>query len=414
LANNILLISYYYPPINHIASNRMFSFSKYMDQYNIWVITVASQNTIQNLNHVKVYRCQDSKKLTPTFYSNEGKFIHIMKVAYNIFISNAVVDLHKEWTHNAIELCKNLLIKTQFDLMISSSGPLASHLVALDIKKRHPEIKWIADMRDELLTSKYLPHRQRIHNPRVKVLEKRIINKADAITAVSNPILMQIKDYSNNPNTVFREIRNGYDFEFKIDYKPPKRDFINIVYAGGLSGGRDPYVFLKACEELVEKHNLPIKVKFIGPNKEINIPAGIIEHVEVIDSVPHVQAIQAMNEADVLLLIIALNGRTGGYSGKLFEYMASLRPIIALVPPHDVAAELIRESKTGYVLNNPNDIKEIKEVLLMIYEKWKVNNLHNKFYPDLDIIAKHHRKEQAKLVHQLISYLTNSEGGSAK
>jgi hypothetical protein len=97
------------------------------------------------------------------------------------------------------------------------------------------------------------------------------------------------------------------------------------------------------------------------------------------------------------------NARKGFYTGKLFEYMASLRPILALVDKDDIAAQLIRESMTGYIADSEN-IGEIKAALLQAYNDWRE---HGEFEPNIEIIKKHHRREQAKRLQGLIMEFVN-------
>jgi len=110
-----------------------------------------------------------------------------------------------------------------------------------------------------------------------------------------------------------------------------------------------------------------------------------------------------MRESDALLLVHPANGRKGIFTGKLFEYLATLKPIIALVDEEDVAAELICEANAGYVCDNAN-IQKIETVLEEAYQEWsqKRKRAFNK-----DVILKHHRKEQALRLEKLIDELVD-------
>jgi len=110
-----------------------------------------------------------------------------------------------------------------------------------------------------------------------------------------------------------------------------------------------------------------------------------------------------MRKSDALLLIHPANGRKGIFTGKLFEYLATLKPIIALVDEEDVAAELIREANAGYICDNAN-IQKIEMILEEAYAEWaqKRKRVFNK-----DVILKHHRKEQVKRLENFIEELTS-------
>jgi glycosyltransferase involved in cell wall biosynthesis len=125
--------------------------------------------------------------------------------------------------------------------------------------------------------------------------------------------------------------------------------------------------------------------------------------VEVIPSVAHEKAIEIMKQSDALLLIHPKNGRKGIFTGKLFEYLATLTPIIALVNEEDVAAKLIKDANAGYVTDNAN-IEKIEEILIQAYDEWE-NKIPREF--NKEIIKKHHRKEQAKRLEKCIEELIN-------
>ena len=65
---------------------------------------------------------------------------------------------------------------------------------------------------------------------------------------------------------------------------------------------------------------------------------------------PEALALQRDSEA-LLLLIPEADGRGRGVlSGKVFEYLAAERPILACVPPDGEAAALLRETDAGVVV----------------------------------------------------------------
>jgi hypothetical protein len=61
-------------------------------------------------------------------------------------------------------------------------------------------------------------------------------------------------------------------------------------------------------------------------------------------------------------------------SGKVFEYLAAERPILAVVPPDGAAAALIRETGTGVVVA-PEDVAGIREALQGLHARWRAGDL---------------------------------------
>ena len=85
-------------------------------------------------------------------------------------------------------------------------------------------------------------------------------------------------------------------------------------------------------------------------------------------------ALQRDSEA-LLLLIPEADGRGRGVlSGKVFEYLAVGRPILAAVPPDGAAADLIRQTGAG-VVAPPDDADAIREALGGLHARWREDGL---------------------------------------
>jgi glycosyltransferase involved in cell wall biosynthesis len=160
-------------------------------------------------------------------------------------------------------------------------------------------------------------------------------------------------------------------------------DKFNIVYAGTFTRNHCPQNFLKALLSLInedQSYEEKIRVSFIG-NVATPKVLDLVEQkamkkmVTLTPYLPHDELITYLHKADVLLLLI---GQTPGadvvYTGKLFEYIAIGKPILAIVPPEGAAAQLIRKTRTGFVVNSSN-IEEIKKMIEALYEKWKADKL---------------------------------------
>ncbi len=96
--------------------------------------------------------------------------------------------------------------------------------------------------------------------------------------------------------------------------------------------------------------------------------------------------------SDLILLVIGKGkGSKNFYTGKIFEYIRSDRPILAIVPSDGVAAQVIRETKTGTVVD-PEDIEGVAGSLVKYYGQWKQGNLDHS--PHWDNVRKYSRKSQ--------------------
>ena len=142
---------------------------------------------------------------------------------------------------------------------------------------------------------------------------------------------------------------------------------------------------------------LPI-VNFLGVSGGIIIPKSLKEVVNCFERVEYEQIIPKLKTSDALLLIQPGNGFKGLFSGKIFDYLGAMRPIIAAIDKADVAAKLIKDCNAGFVAAFNNE-KEIADAILSAYNLWK-NNDNLKYNEEL--ILDHHRSKQVKKLNQLI------------
>jgi len=401
MKKNILIISIYYPPILSIASNRIESFAKYLDKakYNVFVHTISANNEYV-LEGVTVSRTQNNVFFKPLIFSKRtNKFIHYVKVIYNKFVNSFFEDEYRGWINESLKILPTFVKEKNINVILSTYAPVAPHIVALELKKKNPNIKWIVDMRDEMSMNLSLNNRAR---KKYQELERKIFQYGDALTSVSKPIIDDFISMCSNDKILFREIRNGYDFD--IGHLKQNNKLFTITYIGNFYGERNPVNFFKALENIIQQGTVKkVNVQLVGVKTHFKIPLILSTMVRILPSVSHNEAIKIMKQSDALLLIHPSNGRKGVFTGKLFEYLATLIPIVALVDEEDVAAKLIKQANAGYVSDNA-DIAKIEMILLEAYDEWK-NKMPRKF--NLEVIKKHHRHEQVKRLENLIEEIVN-------
>ncbi len=403
MKKNILIISIYYPPIQSIASNRIYSFAKYLDRdkYNIFVHTLDDRKSFHNdLKDVFVSRSTNNALFKPlTFSKRTNKIVHYSKVCYNIMVKRFTKNIYQSWINESFKLLKLRVKEENIDLILSSFSPDASHLLALKLKKEFPHLKWIADMRDEMSCSPYIDTVTKSHYEK---LEQQIFKYANALTSVSKPIVDEFQSICQEKNFLFAEIRNGYDFP--LEKKETMNDTLVLTYMGNFYGDINPNNFFKAMKLFMGKHSdAKVKVQLVGVKTHFKIPSLLRDMIEIIPSVDHESAVELMRQSDALLLVHPSNGRKGVFTGKLFEYLGVLKPIIALVDEEDVAAKLIRECNAGYVSDNSN-IGKIEANIALIYDEYiqKKERIFN-----VALIQKHHRKQQVQRLAVLIEEYLN-------
>jgi glycosyltransferase involved in cell wall biosynthesis len=259
----------------------------------------------------------------------------------------------------------------------------------------------VADFRDEWTQNPFIKYPTTFHLNLNKRLEKVVLQNADLIISVSEPLIQGFKRLVKRDVQSFQVITNGYDkSDFQIDHvtSANKDHRFTICYTGTFYELESLVSLFKAISELIKEGKISAsEIKYIHVGKKI--PFDYKFEDEVVESicwVDHKTAIQYMCNSDVLLLPGV--GRKGAYSGKIFEYMASARPILAVVPKDGVAAELILRTRTGIVVD-PGNIGQIKESIFVLYNQWKDGKISYK--PDYSEINKYNR-------HYLTQRLANS------
>jgi glycosyltransferase involved in cell wall biosynthesis len=285
-------------------------------------------------------------------------------------------DENVTWNLTAIPAAIRLVRSEGIDVVLTTSPPGSVHLIGA-AAKRATGVKWVADLRDSLLAH---PHR-RAESVFVRAKEKGhegvaklVARQADAIVAVSEAIAEETRGLG--PAGPVASIANGSDFDdFEgLEYRRGPR--FRITHAGSFFGKRDPRPFLTALKQV----DAEIAVRFLGDfraaDREFAEGLELGDRLELIPYAPRRVSLELQRDSDALLLLIPdANGRGKGVlSGKVFEYLAAERPILAVVPPDGAAAELIRETGAGVVVA-PDDVEGMTAALNELHRRWAAGQL---------------------------------------
>ncbi|MDO4300677.1 MAG: glycosyltransferase family 4 protein [Clostridia bacterium] len=329
------------------------------------------------------------------------------KILGKFIIPDTAYFWYKKTRKEALRIIKD----GQINLIYTTSAPYSDHLLGLYIKKKRPDIKWVADFRDEwtnnpyTLDNPYNPIRTRIE----KNMEHKVVASADMLIT-NTPVMRENFIRNNNiSGDNFVVIPNGYDkadFEGFDSSVKPHNDRFTMVYTGALYGRRKPDTFFKALKELKSEGKIDgnkFMVKLIGNYHKDKLQAqidsfGLTDSFEIVGYVPHNVCIEHQVGADVLVLIEGSGrGANAFYTGKIFEYMNTNRPVLAVLP-EGCAADLVKESKIGIVANT-DDISQIKANIKEYYDRWCNGTLD--FEPDRGVIEGFERKRLTEKLAQV-------------
>jgi len=401
---NILIISTYYPPTISIASNRILAISKYLSPqfFNITVLTYGKESNFKAPKNVKVIRINNKGLINRLTFENPRPYIiHKSKALYNKVLAAFLVDEWLNWRKAAFKYIKTNFLHDEFDFVISSYGPASAHLLTLQMRNAGYKFKWIADMRDQMSKNLTLQKRQR---ESFKKIEKNIFNEAIAISSATQLLNNNFFTLSQGKGLDCFEMKNGFDFE--IPKNVSYNEIFTISYVGTFYGLIKPDLFLKAITELLANGLIKdIKVRFVGVTIPVSIPDILKNKVMITSKIAHNKAINIMKSSDANLFIMS-HLHAGAVPGKVYEYLACLKPIIGVfdAAENQQLVQILNNSGLAF-LSEFNDYKILKENILKVYKNWIKKT---KYTYNLGYIQQFHRKEQVKIMEEYI--LKNAHG----
>jgi glycosyltransferase involved in cell wall biosynthesis len=298
-----------------------------------------------------------------------------------------------------LETASEITRNEQMHTVITTSPPHSTQLAGLKIKKKFPNITWIADLRDPWTDIFY--YDKMLHLPWARKkdahLEKKVLKNADHVITVGvylkNLFFEKVK-MENQDNAKFHALTNGYDpDDFKhqktVTYTNKKKFLIS--YVGTMNADYNLNSFIKALklidDVILQKTEMQI-VGSITENQKSQIEnvvdARFIQHVA------HHEAIAFMQSSDVLLLLIPhMKHNRGIVTGKIFEYIASGRPVLGIGPVDGDAAVILQKSGAGRMFDY-QDYAGIKQHL----SEFITGQV--RYAPSWEIIGEWSRKEQVE------------------
>jgi glycosyltransferase involved in cell wall biosynthesis len=310
----------------------------------------------------------------------------------------AYPDEEKNWKHIALKSAENILSQEKFDLVVSSSSPVTCHIIAKKIKEKY-KIPWVADLRD-LWTQNHsysYPFWRKIIE---KKLERKTLALADALVTVSLPLAEKLKKFHQKKEVYV--VSNGFfPEELNFPPKPLKNKFL-ITYAGAIySGKQDPKNIFIALKELISEGIISaddVEVRFYCgalPWLEKEIEDYNLEKIiRIYEKTGRSEINEKQRESQILLLIYWSDKNEKGWQSlKIFGYLASRRPILAIdIPGKDVVCEVIKKTESGSCCM---DVSEIKATLKKYYSEYKKNG-EVSYDGNMNEIKKHSYRQKAK------------------
>ena len=278
-----------------------------------------------------------------------------------------IPDGYRGWAGAARRLAEARLRAGGVDALWTTSSPESAHLAGLALKRRFG-IPWIADFRDPWVGRVTYRPPTRIHDRAHRSMERAVVLAADRVTVVSKAMESHYRArYPDVSPERFFVLENGYDPDdwrrvrtaTEDSARETERDrgrFV-LLHAGQLAHRPTVRTLLAAVRRVVDEDRAAsgdLVVRFLGGNEELDAREraryALGQVLDLAPSRPHLAALAAMARAGGLVLL----GHGGAadsllYTGKIYEYLSSGRPVLGIVDPGP-CAELIGATRCGLVV----------------------------------------------------------------
>jgi hypothetical protein len=397
----VLIITYYWPPAGGPGVLRWLLFAKYLRDFNVEPVLYVPENPHYPIldktlmdeipKGITIYKrpIREPFSIANFFFRKKTRRISsgIIQTKNQSIIEKTLLwirgnwfipDARKYWVKPSVRFLSGILEQDKIEHIITTGPPHSVHLIGYHLKKMSG-VQWFADFRDPWTTIGYHTKLKMTENSlrKHRQLERMVLNTADKIIATSNATKSEFAHLTKKPIVV---ITNGYDSTYagnaSLDVK------FTISHIGSLLTGRNPHNLWKILAELVDENRVfaeELQLQLIGVVSQDVLQSihetGLEGHTRVMGYVSHEKAIEYQQKSQVLLLVeIDAEQTRGIIPGKLFEYMAAKRPILAIGPDQWEAGQMVTETAVGHAFSYA-ETTHLKELLLKWFNAYRNGKL---------------------------------------
>lgn len=392
---NILFVSYYFNDKTASSSVRVKAMANNLPKYDWYPIVICpnfEDNNPKEVQYKDLYevheteyeymldkwkrgfglnkspKVAENKKIAKE--ENPSKLIHYMGEIF------AYPDGMKYWYKPAMETIDKIISEKEIDAIFTASWPVTAHKIGYETKKKY-NIPWVASLHDLWSQNPYIKHNS-IRQYFEKRLELKTLSIADAIITSSPNSTKKLRELHKGKTieTVLTGFENKYIANRNI---AANNDKLKIIYTGSLyDGKRNPRPLFKATEELIDEGKIDsnkIEFEFYGDYKTLEPIIKELKYKETVknhDKIPRTEIIKKQKNADILL-ILSWNHPNESLviPGKIYEYLASKKPILSIGYKECGVKDIIEYTNTGKHLSDYEDIKNYIEKLYLEFNENK-------------------------------------------
>jgi hypothetical protein len=426
----ILIISYYWPPAGGPGVQRWLKFVKYLPEFG-WEPTVfipenpsypiidetLQKDVPKNLKMIKT-KIWEPYQLAEKFGKDNKKFKagqfdvgenQSWKAKLSIFVRGNffIPDARVFWVKPSVEFLEKYLKANHYDALVTTGPPHSLHLIGLNLKKKLPNLKWIADFRDPWTEISYYKHLKltKIADRKHRALEADVFKNADITLATSYTDAENFRKKGANAFCV----TNGFDLEVgcqktevesknseisenkivenicvpgSISGETPTKKF-TLSYIGVLEQLRNPEILWETLNDLVLENNdfkSDFELKFVGRLDDKILQkienSSLKNHLTNLGYQTHEVALKHMQNSSVLLMTnFPQDSSKGIIPGKIFEYLATGKTILSFGPKDADVEKILEETKAGKHFGY-EEKANLKQFILNSYQIWKSGNIN--------------------------------------
>ena len=434
----VLIISYYWPPTGGSGVQRWVKFAKYLPSEGWQPVIYTPENPEQlatdasleaeipaEAEIIKTHIIEPyelyKKFLRKSGHSKEAVEVNPVNAQNKSFLQKVAMwvrgnlflpDPRCMWIRPSVSYLKKYLKDHPVDLIVSTGPPQSMHIIGMKLA-RQTGLPWIADFRDPWTRIFYFKHlsmtrtTERWH----KKMEKKVLDAASAVVAVS-PLVQQ--EFQEMTQTTVELITNGFD---ECDFAGAActeaaggkdKDFI-ITHTGLFAADGNPSVLWETLRDKCIKDPVfkdRLKIKLIGKTDrqitESIEAAGLGENLTDMGYQPHDKAVEEQRRASLLILPLRKEPEYKAVlPGKLYEYLASWRPVLGIGQPDGAMSMILNTTKTGVVFNWEDKASVSRFIDLC----WK-NHLEGRLVVDDADISQFTRRNLTRRMAELFERLT--------
>ncbi len=327
----LLVLTYYWPPLGGPGSLRPVKFAKYLPFFGITPTILTRKNIAYHSYDDEIERDVRNVKVLRTCSMDPARILYLLGMRnYSVSRWHGPIkrtinfpDNKTPWVPFAFSTAR----KTGFDYIFATAPPFSTFITGYYLARSSGK-PLVVDFRDAWLEFPFMPYKGRLQKEFVRLWERKVVEIASLIIVVDDNIKNSLLDRYPQIRDKLYVIPNGYDpDDFKRTEEPEK---FTISYLGTIRKERNPENILKAISNVISENRLEkdgIRFRFIGHVEERFL--RMIKNytfAELTGHLPYRKAINIFCNSHLAVLITT--GSEYFFPSRQNEYLASGLPII--------------------------------------------------------------------------------------